>query len=213
MSIVLPLVCGQELSATCFVAGKKDGRTIFATTLHQIQMGSELSVGIPAHGGDISKQQFYPITTMPTQKVEVIYASPIHDLALLLSAFESVNSFRPFSVFSDSKIGDEVCIVGYPYAPIGSALETAEYTKISAIGSRQFMGKMCVDELILHHMTHIGSSGSPVINCSNGKVCGMVRGCLAPPEIMKVGNIPLGADSSITYALSGEIINQAISSI
>ena len=72
------------------------------------------------------------------------------------------------------------------------------------------MGNIKIEEFVISHQTYSGSSGSPVIRLSDGIICGMVRGCLALPEVISVGNMPLGADSNITFVINSVIFEEAI---
>ena len=65
-------------------------------------------------------------------------------------------------------------------------------------------------EFIISHQTHPGSSGSPLIRKSDGVVCGIVRGCLAPPGVISIGNMPIGTDTNVTYVTSAHIVPQLI---
>ena len=73
------------------------------------------------------------------------------------------------------------------------------------------MGIATRREVILSAQTYSGSSGSPVLRRSDGRVCSVVRGCLAPPSGLSIGNMPLGTDSNITYATSAHIIPNLMS--
>ncbi len=125
-----------------------------------------------------------------------------------------MNSPTPrYALFDDMRVGKQMLIVGYPFGPLGSYLQTAEQCSVSALGKRLFLGVIPVYELIVAHYTHSGSSGSPLVSMNDGLVCGMVRGCLAPPERLAIGNLPLGTESSVTYAVSSDSIQRALNSI
>ncbi len=213
MAISLPLVISNQLAGTCFIAGGDDKNIALITSLHQIGSGNDINIAVPAHFGDVSRPQPYPLIQAPTFKLNLGLAEPFLDLAiLLLPRFPDliVPVFPNFIQFADEiKIGEEVLVAGYPFAPMGSILETVQICHVSALGMRQ-MGVASRRELILSAQTYIGSSGSPVMRRSDGKVCGIVRGCLAPPSGASVGNMPLGSDSNITYATSAHVVPNLI---
>jgi S1-C subfamily serine protease len=202
LAIALPLVVGNQLVGTCFVAGQQDNQFALVTVLHLLGSGKSFQVGIPPHGGDLSQPQPYPISQIPTLKAKLALAEPFLDLAVL--TFDNPKMSAPIPRFVNNtieiKTGDEVIVVGYPFSPIGSCLETATITRVSAIGKRIGPANCGRFELILPITAHPGSSGSPVVRRSDGFVCGVIRGCLAPPSVISAGNLPLGTDTSVTYA-------------
>jgi len=208
LAIALPIAVDQRLVGTCFVGDVLNGHLLFITTLHHIGNGTTIQVAIPPHFGDVSISQTYPLTSTPLVDLELIYSDPIHDIAILKAKSKDIHAPLPNYLNKHNEIntGDDVVIVGYPYAPMGSVLETAEKSSVSAIGNRIFMDTIEVNEFVVSHQTYQGSSGSPVIRSSDGLLCGIVRGCLAPPEMLSIGNIPIGTDSNITYAVNASII-------
>lgn len=216
MAIALPIAVDEKLVGTCFIASHYKNRIIFLSTLHHLGYGLNFKVCIPPHGGDISVPQQYPLNGCNAIEVDLIYSDPINDIAVLISKTEEQSTLcRPFlKRASDINIGDDLLMVGYPYVGLNSLLETAEKTHISALGQRLFMGNIKIEEFVISHQTYSGSSGSPVIRLSDGVICGMVRGCLALPEAISIGNMPLGTDSNITFVINSaifeEVINQAI---
>lgn len=209
MAISLPLVVDSQLISSSFIAGGDDKSVALVTTLHQIGNGRNIHIAIPEHGGDVSIPQTYPFVNIRAFKINLALAEPFLDLAImLLPRFPGliVPTFPNFINSADEiKVGEEVIVVGYPFAPMDSILETVQICYVSALGIRQ-MGVATRREIILSAQTYSGSSGSPVLRRSDGKVCGVVRGCLALPSGLNVGNMPLGSDSNITYATSAHII-------
>lgn len=219
LAISLPMIVDGKLVGTCFVAGNYKGRLIFLSTLHHLGRGLNFFVGVPPNNGDISVVQRYPISKIQTVMVDLIHSDPIKDVAVLIAQNTDITSPIPrfLDVENGISVGEEVLLLGYPYVSLGSILETAEVCHISALGQRLFMEKIPINEFIISHQTLVGSSGSPVIRRSDGVVCGMLRGCLAPPDVISIGNIPLGTDSNITYVINSIyfkiIIEEAIGRI
>lgn len=215
MVIALPIAVDNSLVGTCFVGGVLNGHCLFISTLHHLGNGTTIQVVVPPHLGDVNVSQTYPLTRIPTIDLELIYSDPIYDIAILKAKNKNFHAPLPnyLNKHSEIKTGDDVVIVGYPYAPLGSVLETAEKCSVSAIGNRVFMDTIEVNEIVVSHQTYQGSSGSPIIRSSDGLLCGIVRGCLAPPEMLSIGNIPIGTDSNITYAVNASIIPNIIENL
>lgn len=214
MAIALPIIVEEQLTGTCFVGGQVGDKLLIVSTLHHLGKGKSFKIGLPLHGGDMSRPQVYPTQSINTIEAEMVYADPITDISILKTKSNELKSPIPrFALHQDVRVGDEMIVLGYPYAPIGSILETAENCSVSALGQRIFLNTILIPELILAHYTHTGSSGSPLIRKRDGLVCGMIRGCLAPPEVISIGNLPLGSDSNITYAISSDDIQKALKTI
>ncbi len=205
MAIAVPIGVEGRLVGTGFIAGAKGDQLAVVTALHLLGHGQEFIIGLPPHGGDVSRPQRYPLQGIDARQAALVLVEPLLDVAIFL--LQGVQSPVPrfISNPTEIRVGEEVLIVGYPYAVIGSFLETVEPCYISAIGHR-IIGDTIRNEFILSHQTYPGSSGSPVIRKTDGTVCGIVRGCLAPPGMIVVGNLPLGTDSNITYSTSAHLI-------
>jgi len=208
MAIVLPIVVDDKLCGSGFVAGTKDKLIAVVTALHLLGNGREYKVLLPPHLGDVSMFQRYPLQMVDALPAILAITEPLVDLAILLLIDTAFQSPVP-KFISNPKvvgIGEEVLIVGYPFAPMGSFLETVEPCSISALGNRMSGEFSQRYEFIIAHQTHSGSSGSPVIRRKDGVVCGVVRGCLAPPNTLSIANMPIGSDSNVTYASSSHVI-------
>ena len=70
-----------------------------------------------------------------------------------------------------------------------------------------------IDELIISHQTLQGSSGSAVVKRSDGSLCGIVKGTLAPPNVVSIGDIPLASDTNVTYVTFSSIINETLKTL
>lgn len=212
MAIAIPVGIKDKLVGTGFIAGAQDNVFAVVTALHSIGNGQEFRIGLPPHFGDLSVPQQYPLQTVPALAAKLVLVEPLLDIAILLLKEENLRAPIPRFITSQKelRVGEDVLIVGYPFATIGSFLETAEPCNISAIGNRVMPIGGNRYEFIVSHQTYIGSSGSPVIRKSDGAVCGIVRGCLAPPGVISIGNLPLGTDSNVTYATSAHVIPELI---
>lgn len=215
MAIVLPLASTDRLLSSAVLVGQKDNFPIFVSTLHQIGQYTEFKIGIPPHFGSISAIQEYPIDSVQAIDVDMIKADPIHDLAFFKGRTKGFNApFPKINIdFNDISVGDELLVIGYPYSTIGSFLETVSLTNVSAKGRRIFMNTIKVDEIIISHQTLQGSSGSAVVKRSDGSLCGIVKGTLAPPNVVSIGDIPLASDTNVTYVTFSSIINETLKTL
>ena len=84
MAISLPLVINDQLAGTSFIAGGDEKNIALVTTLHQIRNGDGIHIAIPAHFGNVSRPQPYPIIDAPLFQVNLGLAEPFLDLAILL---------------------------------------------------------------------------------------------------------------------------------
>lgn len=212
MAIAILVGIKDKLVGTGFIAGVRDNVFAVVTALHSVGNGQEFQIVLPPHFGDLSVPQQYPIQTAAALPAKFVLAEPLLDIAIFLVTEGNLRAPIPRFITSQNelKLGEDVLIVGYPFAVIGSFLETAELCNISALGNRILPTGGSRHEFIVSHQTYIGSSGSPVIRKSDGIVCGIVRGCLAPPGVISIGNLPLGTDSNVTYATSAHVIPQLI---
>lgn len=208
MAIAVPVGIGDKLVGTGFIAGVHEGMPAIVTALHLLGNSSDFMIGVPPHMGDVAQLQQYPLPTITVLPARLALAEPLLDIAVLILAPNTLMAPVPRYIGSPSEIqvGESVFVVGYPFAAIGSFLETVEPSHISALGDRLLDGGVHRLEFIISHQTFVGSSGSPVVRRSDGAVCGLVRGCLAPPGMISIGNLPLGTDTNVTYATSAHII-------
>jgi hypothetical protein len=211
LAFALPLVVDGSLAGTCFVGGVQLSDVALVTALHLVGARSRVEVGLPPHGGNVSAVQQYPLLSLQTWQARLVVIEPLLDLAVLVVCAPGASPRSPNFIRQPGQVGvgDEVAVLGYPFAPIGSLLETFEACTVSAVAERVFPGlppTCSVRELLIAHHTHPGSSGSPVVRRSDGAVCGVVRGCLAPPGVLSLGGLPLGTDTSVTYAVAAHVI-------
>lgn len=212
MAIALPVGVEDKLVGTGFCAGMRGTTLAVVTALHLVGDGQKFRIAIPPHNGDLSIAQVYPLQSVPAVEARLVLVEPLWDLAILLVSGANISAPVPRYIASPAEVhvGEEVLVVGYPFAALGSFLETVEPCHISAVGNRMLANKVSRYEFIVSHQTYLGSSGAPVIRRSDGAVCGVIRGCLAPPGMISIGNMPLGTDSNVTYATSAHVLPSLI---
>jgi S1-C subfamily serine protease len=224
MGLVLPIgaLTGNNtvdiFGSTVFVAyDKSDVKYgIFVSTLHLIPSETaQLCIIIPQHNGQLNNIQVYPQNQFQVIHAEIISTDPLSDLVYLkcqLNAGIIVPSI--IKTFNVLKIGIDVIVLSYPFSLIGSVLETYDKSAISALGLREHFPASGIgtNEFILRYQAHQGSSGGGIYSAADGQLIGILRGTLAPPESIKIGNIALGSDTSVTYAVSAHYIYNYLNS-
>jgi len=213
--IVVPIATPTKVLGSGFVAAWKPDKLVVVTCLHIFgENSSNAGIVIPPNGGDCSRVQLYPISgSLPLVPVKIAMVDPSTDLAFLVANWKEIID-PPMFIDSpdDVHVGDEVVVITYPFAGDVSGYFLATWTPcyITALGRRELVPNIGVREQILTYQAHPGSSGGPVVRRSDGRICGVLRGNLAPPASIFVGGVPIGADSSVTFTTSAEVIPQII---
>jgi len=207
VTTVLPLAVDDRLVGSTLLLGIFEKRLFFATALHLVA-GSRIQIAIPPHGGNCQEPQVYPINGTPAMDATISATDPFTDLAILSASADANIPTTPKLAPSAGLIpvGTEVVVLGYPFAPLGSFLETWTPAHVTALARRQIAPGLEVDEIILSAVSHPGASGSAIVGRHDGIIYGLLRGALAPPEVIKIGEIPIATDTSVTYATSAHYI-------
>lgn len=215
MTMVLPVATEQKLVGSATLVAQRDDQLLFATALHLLGDAHKVQLVVPEHGGDCSRVQSYPLVSAPTSDAEVLASDPFGDLAILKIDGASGSFTIPDRIQEHTQVsvGSEVVVLGYPFAPLGSVLETWTPGYVTALGKRRVGPDFFVPELVLSNVAHPGSSGSAVVGKADGYLYGILRGSLAPPEVMKIGNIPIATDTSVTFATSGHLVDDLLKSV
>lgn len=208
--IVFPVTVDQRLVGSAgLVAAYKD-RLLFATVLHLFGDGQSPGLALPPHQGDCRRPQVYPVLQAPIMGASLLAVDPFADLAILATEPQpNIQLLQPPKIVPAAATlppGSEVVVLGYPFAPIGSLLETWTPSFVTALGRRQLTSDLYTDELVLSAHSHPGMSGAPVVGKNDAVLYGILRGTLAPPEALRIGDIPLGADTSVTFATSAHLL-------
>lgn len=210
---VLPIACDGKLVGSASVVALKDQAVYLATASHILGSAQNIQLAIPPHGGNCTLQQKYPSSEIAALEAEISAVDPFVDLAILRVKVEGISGFQtPRFVNRPNQlpVGSEVVVLGYPFAPLNSVLETWVPGFVSALAKRTIAEDAVeVDELVLTNVAHPGSSGSAVVGKADGVLYGILRGSLAPPEVMKIGEVPLATDTSVTFATSSHYLELA----
>lgn len=212
MTVVLPIASGGRLVGSAVLVAVEGNHPLFATALHLLGDSAQLQIALPPHGGNCQAVQSYPLAETRALVGTVLATDPFADLAIVGSK-DTVGAIQVPSIAggpSAISVGADVVVLGYPFAPIGSFLETWVPSSVSALALRNIAPGISVNEMVLAHTAHPGSSGSAVVGRKDGVLYGIVRGTLAPPEIMKIGDIPVATDTSVTFASSAHYLNELL---
>jgi len=212
MSYVLPIATRDKLVGSAVVVGKHKENILLATALHLFGESDVIQVAIPPHGGNCMQQQAYPLLQTPALKAEILSTNPFADLAILSIKPDYGSIPLPKIVHQPNllDVGEEIIVLGYPFAPLGSMLETWTPGHVSALAKRIISIGFGIDELVLSNVSHPGSSGSAVVGKKDGILYGILRGTLSPPEVMRIGNIPIATDTSVTLVSSAHYLHELI---
>ena len=208
MSYVFPVADEEKLLGSAVIVSKHEKYILLATVLHLFGKSDKIQVVIPPHGGDCSKPQSYPFDNVPTILADIIVTDPFRDLAILSIKPDNAQIPLPKIARQSGQIpvSSKLAVLGYPFAPLGSILETWTPGYVTALAKRKISNFLEIDEIVLSNQAHPGSSGSAVVGLNDGILYGILRGSLSPPEVMKVGNIPIATDTSVTYATSAHYL-------
>jgi len=189
-------------------------RLLFASALHLFGGGRALGIAVPPHEGNVGRPQVYPVLQAPILSTQILAADPFADLAVLVSDPQPHIAIpqapKIAAAPGNLSVGSEVVVLGYPFAPIGSLLETWTPSVITALARRQLAPGVHTDELVLGLQSHPGMSGAAVVGKHDGILYGILRGTLAPPEVMKIGDIPVASDTSVTFATSAHLLHELL---
>jgi S1-C subfamily serine protease len=212
MTFVLPVAVNSRPVGSAVLLEKHGEHILFATSLHLFGAGSKLQILLPPHAGNCRAVQTYPLAKVGTIDATIVSADHLADLAVLAGKSESGQAPPARIAPSAGSLtpGDEVVVLGYPFAPLGSLLETWTPTYVTAIARRMVSTTVGIDELVLSMHSHVGSSGSAVVGAKDGVLHGIVRGALAPPEVIKIGDVPVGTDTSVMLAPSAHLLHDML---
>lgn len=215
MSIVLPVATNNSLVGSAVAVAIHDRHVLLATTLHLFGESETIQIAVPPHTGDCSVRQDYPLPSVATVEASILASNPFADVAIVGMPQDNEPKLplpRIPTSENAATVGAKVAVLGYPFAPLGSALETWTPGHVTALARRKVGPGLKIDELVISNMAHPGSSGSAVIGTDNGVLYGVVRGSLSPPEVIKIGNISAATDTTVTFATSAHLLHELIQS-
>jgi S1-C subfamily serine protease len=213
MALVFPVAARDQLVGSAVLLAQHGDHLLFCTALHMIGEFDDIRLAVPPHQGNCALPQSYPVFQTPALAAHVVASNPFADIVILAAeAKTGPNTPLPRIAAAPGQIavGSEIIALGYPFAPVGSFLETWSPGFVVALARREVVEGVTVDELVLSIPDQPGLSGSAVIGRHDGIVHGILRGAFSPPEVMRVGHIPVAADISVTIATSGYYLHDML---
>src|SRR5215217_2896673 len=213
MALVFPVAAQERLVGSAVLLAQHGNHLLFCTALHIIGEFDDIRIAVPPHQGNCALPQTYPVFQTPALAAQVVANNPFADIVILAAeAKTGPNTPLPRIASAPGQIavGSDIIVLGYPFAPIGSFLETWSPGFVVALARRQVLDGISVDELVLSIQDQPGLSGSAVIGRHDGMVHGILRGAFSPPEVMRVGHIPVSTDISVTIATSGHYLHDLL---
>ncbi len=213
MALVFPVAAGERLVGSAVLLAQHGSHLLFSTALHIIGEFDDIRIAVPPHQGNCAVPQTYPVFQTPALAAQVVASNPFADIVILAAeAKTGPNTPLPRIASAPGQIavGSDIVVLGYPFAPVGSFLQTWSPGSVIALARRQVLEGVPVDELVLSIQDQPGLAGSAVIGRQDGIVHGILRGGFSPPEVMRIGHIPLAAETPVTIATSGHYLHDLL---
>ena len=213
MALVFPVAARERLVGSAVLVAQHGNHLLFCTAQHIIGEFDDIRIAVPPHQGNCALPQTYPVFQTPALAAQVVASNPFADIVILAAEAQTGPNTplpRIATAAGQIAVGSDVVVLGYPFAPVGSLLETWTPGSVVALVRRQVLEGVTVDELVLSIRDQPGLTGSAVIGRQDGIVHGILRGAFSPPEVMRVGHIPVATDISVTIATSGYYLHDML---
>jgi hypothetical protein len=213
MALVFPVAAQERLVGSAVLVAQHENHLLFCTALHVVEDLGDLRVAVPPHQGNCALPQTYPLFQVSALSAQIVASNRFADLVILAAEAQTgANTPLPriASAAGQIGVGTEIVVLGYPFAPVGSFLQTWSPGFVVALARREVLEGITVDELVLSVPDQPGLPGSAVIGRRDGIVHGILRGAFSPPEVMRVGHIPITADTSVTIASSASYLHELL---
>lgn len=213
MALVFPVAAQERLVGSAVLLAQHGSHLLFGTALHIIGEFDDIRIAVPPHQGNCALPQTYPVFQTPALAAQVVANNPFADVVILAAEAQTgPNTPVPRIATASGQIavGSEIVVLGYPFAPVGSFLQTWSPGFVVALARRQVLEGVTVDELVLSNQDQPGLTGAAVIGRQDGVLHGILRGALSPPEVMRVGQIPIATDTSVTIATSAYYLHDML---
>jgi hypothetical protein len=213
MALVFPVAAKERLVGSAVLVAQQGGHLLFATALHIIDEYEEIRIAVPPHQGNCALPQSYPVFQTPALAARVVATNAFAGVVILAAEAQTGPNTplpRIASAPGQIAVGSEIVVLGYPFAPVGSFLQTWTPGCVVALARHEVIEGITVDEMILSIQNQPGLAGAAVIGRQDGIVHGILRGAFSPPEVMRVGHIPVAADIAVTVATSGYYLHDML---
>jgi hypothetical protein len=213
MALVFPVAARERLVGSAVLLAQHGNHLLFGTALHIVGEFDDIRIAVPPHQGNCALPQTYPVFQTPALAAHVVASNQFAGIIILAAEAQTgPNTPLPRIATAPGQlaVGSDVIVLGYPFAPVGSLMETWSPGSVVALARRQVLEGVTVDEMVLSIQDQPGLSGSAVIGRQDGIVHGILRGAFSPPEVMRVGHIPIATDISVSIATSGYYLHDLL---
>src|SRR5262245_36577643 len=142
MSLVFPVAAQERLVGSAVLVAQHGSHLLFCTAHHIIGEFDDLRIAIPPHQGNCALPQAYPVYQAPALAAQVVASNAFADLVILAAEAQAGPNTplpRIASASGQVAVGSEVIVLGYPFAPVGSFLETWTPGFVVALARRQVL--------------------------------------------------------------------------
>jgi hypothetical protein len=213
MALVFPVAARDQLVGSAVLVAQHGNNLLFCTALHIIGEFDDVRIAVPPHQGNCALPQTYPVFQTPALSAHVVASNPFADVVILAAEAQTGPNTplpRIASAPGQISVGSDVIVLGYPFASVGSFLQTWNPGSVVALARRQVLEGVTVDEMVLSIRDQPGLAGAAVIGRHDGVIHGILRGAFSPPEVMRVAHIPIVNDLSVTIATSGYYLHDML---
>lgn len=178
MALVFPVAAREQLVGSAVLLAQHGNHLLFSTALHIIGEFDDIRIAVPPHQGNCAVPQTYPIFQTPALAAHVVASNAFADMVIVAAEAQTgPNTPLPRIATAPGQIavGSDIIVLGYPFAPVGSFLETWTPGCVVALARRQVLEGVSVDELVLSIQDQPGLAGAAVIGRQDGVVHGILR--------------------------------------
>src|SRR5215218_734854 len=171
MALVFPVAAREQLVGSAVLLAQHGNQLLFCTALHIIGEFDDIRIAVPPHQGNCALPQTYPVFQTPALAAQVVASNPFADMVILAAEAQTGPNTplpRIASAPGQIAVGTEIVALGYPFAPVGSFLQTWSPGFVVALAQRQVLEGITVDELVLSTQNQPGLSGSAIIGRQDG---------------------------------------------
>lgn len=198
---------GVNLLGTCFLLNKQG---LFATASHVTNNDDKNLVVFITDTTDLSSYQDTSNNQGRFLTVVIIKIDPFRDICILRAETDMISNIQIGST-DDTKVCDQVGVVGYPHCVDGRNILTFQSTTVGAkvlLGSVGLLNK----HFVLNIQTRPGQSGSPIFRLSDSRLVAILIGSYATGggSFMSLGGVDPHTLHQTTHAISAEYITKMI---
>src|SRR5215208_2545408 len=178
MALVFPVAAREQLVGSAVLLAQHGNHLLFCTALHIIGEYDDIRIAVPPHQGNCALPQTYPVYQTPALAAHIVASNPFADIVILAAEAETgPNTPLPRIATAPGQIavGSDVVVLGYPFAPIGSFLQTWSPGSVVALARHQVIEGVTVDEVMRVGHIPVTTSSSFTVATSGHYLHEMLR--------------------------------------